>query len=617
MGSSRSKKAIRLDSSKKTALKNRYERVFEERNRALRVLYDTAVQLENDDKIFSLLCNNLKTVTGAQLCMLTSFKPSNSTAITEAIAVEDSISKHKSHFTRKHIKLPKAIVKLLSIERIRQFDKKCLSLRKLFPDEYAAIDPLTENFYCISSVRNNELVAIAIIKLPSTIKLKLKDIIETYMNCAGMAIQRIHAQEALIVSREALRKAEEKSRRTLENCGVCMCEIDLNYTILNYNKYLLSLVGLDGEKLPRIKCYKLFKSHLCRTVQCPLKRMKKERVRIEAEMVWKNPGTGKEIYGAVIATPILENGQLTGIIEAVQDITLRKQMEHELKKSYESIKEQSEILEHTQAQLVQTAKMSAIGTLAAGIAHEFNNILCIISGYVQYWKNTHGIEAVLQTIPLITKAVTRGQQINKALMEFSRDEEEVIREFYLNVADSLNNNITIMEEYFNQHGLSIEKQFDDVPLLACTTKQLPQVFMNIMENARDAMIEKSGEKKLTITLQLCKYGGRCELFDKSKKVTCRSSLGCIWVTFSDTGIGMSEKIKEKIFDPFFTTKGILADGNVSKPGTGLGLTISHAIIRRHNGEIYVESEQGKGTSVFVRIPLSGKQRYHSSEKTTS
>ncbi len=233
-------------------------------------------------------------------------------------------------------------------------------------------------------------------------------------------------------------------------------------------------------------------------------------------------------------------------------------------------------------QLVRSDRLAAIGKLASGIAHEINNPLAVISEKAGWMgdllteedvKNSPNYSELFKSTQDIKKHVQRGKKVISRLMGFARKEEMA----YKNV--DINSVLDETHDFLNKkamfRNIALMKEFQpDLPSIVTDGAQLQQVFINIVNNAIDA-INKDGVIRLITKAQDC---------------------GVI-VSISDTGPGMPEKIKKKIFDPFFTTK-------LVGKGTGLGLSTSYSIVEKLCGRLTVESEVDKGTTFHIKLPPS-------------
>lgn len=296
-------------------------------------------------------------------------------------------------------------------------------------------------------------------------------------------------------------------------------------------------------------------------------------------------------------------------------------------------------LQRTQAQLIQTEKMSSLGQLVAGVAHEINNPIGFIYSNVHHAKEyteclmrmvclyqQHCPESIaeiaaesekieldylLEDLPKVFNSMQQGAErvrdIVLSLRNFCRLDEAQMKQ--VNIHDGINNTIMLLQSQLKgkpgQEAIAIHKEYGDLPLVQCYPGQLNQVFMNILVNAIYAIIEwnkhediddksqnesQLGEPKdLHTNTQSSIYAIRiCTELIEGKKVIIR---------ISDNGPGMTEDVRKRLFDPFFTTKPV-------GKGTGLGLSISYEIVvNQHGGELKCFSEPGKGTEFAIEIPL--------------
>ncbi len=239
------------------------------------------------------------------------------------------------------------------------------------------------------------------------------------------------------------------------------------------------------------------------------------------------------------------------------------------------VKERTKELTEMQSHLIQSEKLASLGKLAAGIAHEINNPLGGILIYSHLTlEDMEKDNPQYENLKKIVKETTRCKDIVKGLLEFARprDPEMILTD----INETVEKSLSIMERQALFQNISLRKKYtDDLPKIVADAAQLQQVFMNIIINAAEAM---DGIGTLSIETSL---GGNGESID---------------VEFTDTGHGIREEDKKRLFEPFFTTK------QVGK-GTGLGLAISYGIIRKHRGTIKVKSQEGKGSTFTVMLPV--------------
>ena len=329
-----------------------------------------------------------------------------------------------------------------------------------------------------------------------------------------------------------------------------------------------------------------------------------------------------DIYFENQATPIKdENGKIIGIIGIATDMSERKQAEIEQAKLYNQSQRKAQQLEvalqelqQTQAQLIQTEKMSSLGQLVAGIAHEINNpvnfiyanltyaeeyianLLRLVELYRQHYpqsvseicKETQAIDFdfIKNDLPKLLASMMMGsdriRQIVLSLRNFSRLDEADMKA--VDIHDGIDNTLLLLQNRLKAKSeypeIEIIKEYGDLPLVECYAGQLNQVFMNLLTNAIDALEESPFTKK-------------------QPKILIHTSLKDerVFISITDNGIGMSQDINKRLFDPFFTTKPV-------GKGTGMGLSISYQIIvQKHCGQLMCISAPGEGAEFLIVIPL--------------
>ncbi|MFL5801174.1 MAG: sensor histidine kinase [Roseiflexaceae bacterium] len=234
-------------------------------------------------------------------------------------------------------------------------------------------------------------------------------------------------------------------------------------------------------------------------------------------------------------------------------------------------------LHRKQAELIQSSKMAAVGTFAAGIAHEFNNLLAGMLGHAELGHRIADIEEKNRSLEVVIQSCQRGRSITKGLLTFARRQDH--KRQLADLTEAINETLMLVEVDLRKSQIAVVRQLELVSPTICDLGQLSQVVLNLVTNARDAMKPQGG----TLTIGLREHDGAIE------------------ISVIDTGTGIPEQIRDKIFEPFVTTKGAL--GGSQTPGTGLGLSVSYGIVRDHGGEILVASEVGRGTTMTVRLPV--------------
>jgi two-component system NtrC family sensor kinase len=228
-----------------------------------------------------------------------------------------------------------------------------------------------------------------------------------------------------------------------------------------------------------------------------------------------------------------------------------------------------------QEELAQSKKIASLGELVSGVAHELNNPLTVVMGYSQILSaerdlsGNHG-----EMAQKVFDAATRSKKIVDNLLAFARKKKPEKR--MVNVNDLMENTLLLREHNFTVHNIRVTRNYaEDIPAIQGDETQLQQVFLNLINNAYDALHGTNGG-----TFEVRTYA--------------RS--GNVIVEVTDNGRGVPESLREKIFDPFFTTK------EVGK-GTGLGMSLSYGIMKEHGGKIYLDSTYDHGARFVIEIPL--------------
>lgn len=358
---------------------------------------------------------------------------------------------------------------------------------------------------------------------------------------------------------EALKASEEKFRRVIETSPVAIWSQSADQT----ETYVMSpamekITGYTPDEF--IKNPKMWHSilhqddkekyfqHLTKLLD------DKESQAFELQVTHKDGLV--RIVSIFISPGFDDHGNIVRMDGVVMDITEKKMLEN---------------------QIAQSEKMAAIGILAAGVAHEFNNLLGGIMGNLSFAQSfPDNIDTSRKSIDESMKATEQATELVQSLLSYSRREDVIRAE--VRILEILDDIIRLVGEELKIKGIKLDKNFQKVPEIKGSPSQLQQVFLNILINAIHAVGE-----------------------DGVISINAWSDDNKIFIKFSDNGVGIKKENISKIFDPFYSTKGVWGDNGVK--GTGLGLSISYNIIKAHNGDIMFESKPGAGTDVRVMIPI--------------
>lgn len=373
------------------------------------------------------------------------------------------------------------------------------------------------------------------------------------------------------MAEDKLLAEEARLRQVIESApdGIV---ISRNGIILEANPAAASMLGFEAkEQLVGVSLYSLMSTGDTRTM--------KDRVvagqqgaKLSPHIYQAKRTDGSHVVAEITSVPYEFNGE-HAVMGFARDITDRARL---------------------QQQLAQTERLASIGTLAAGVAHEINNPLTVMTLGLEALglrvkKSSSRIEErayadMLEIIEELRGGVERVASIVRELKNFSRSDNESVGP--TDIVTVLASAIRLTAHQI-RHRARLSTEYGEVDLVIGDPRRLEQVFINLLMNAAQAMPEGNSENRIDVR-------------------TYRAPDGRVGIDVRDNGIGISEENLKRIFDPFFTTKAV-------GEGTGLGLSITHEIIKRFGGDITFESERGKGTTVCVLLPISADQ--HSSAET--
>jgi signal transduction histidine kinase len=279
---------------------------------------------------------------------------------------------------------------------------------------------------------------------------------------------------------------------------------------------------------------------------------------------------GLEIFASQAAAAI-ENARLFAQTQAALNA---------LQQAHERQAQLFEDIRRTQAELITASKLAAVGTLAAGVAHEFNNLLAGMHGYAELGQTGTQLEKD-EALEIIRRTCQRGVQITRSLLTFARQgdgKRELAR-----IDEIAEGALQLISWDLSKAGVKVVRDFRSAALIWADSGQIMQVALNLLTNARDAMQPGGG----TVT------------------VATREEDSWVELAVEDTGSGIPNEIREHIFEPFVTTKGPLGGSTVA--GAGLGLAVSYGIVQSHEGQLLVESAVGQGSRFSVHLPRGAGQ----------
>ncbi len=367
------------------------------------------------------------------------------------------------------------------------------------------------------------------------------ELLETVSDYVGIALENAQLYQSLEQKASEYQSLKDFSENIIESINVGVVVEDVDGRIVGWNRALERLTGLHRNAALRRRTELLIPKDFLQRLS-------------EHKHLYRQQWNGLMVNFS--ATSLVDKSGLTrGTLIIIDDITGRVRLED---------------------QLIQNEKLTSIGLLAAGVAHEVNTPLAVISNYSQMLrKEISSEDPRYKLLDKITKQTFRASEIVNGLLNFSRTSATEFAE--IDIHQIINETLSLLDHQFKAARIMVERRLDaEYPITFGNAGQLQQVFLNLFVNARDAMAD----------------GGVLEIGTKSFESK-------IEVTVLDTGTGISHENIKKIYDPFFTTKAV-------GKGTGLGLSVSYGIVQEHAGNISVESAPGRGTSFKLEFPLVRK-----------
>jgi PAS domain S-box-containing protein len=426
------------------------------------------------------------------------------------------------------------------------------------PDAQATIAKLDLNYYIPCRAQHKTIGFLGLGKTVDGDFLSSEDVelLETLSGYLGIAVQNARLYASLEQKVAEYERLKDFNENIVESINVGVLAVDLADRVESWNSQMEVMYALPRWQALAKPLSEIFPpsfvEEFYRVRQSPgIHNLYKFRL--------STPAGENRIINVAIAPLVSRKFHVIGRLIIMDDITERVELE---------------------SQLSQADKLSSIGLLAAGVAHEVNTPLAVISSYAQMLsKQLQGDAQKASLMEKITRQTFRASEIVNNLLNFSRTSGTEFGEVDVNkvILDTL----ALLEHQFKTSRVRVQDELSDhLPPIQGNAGRLQQVFLNLFLNAKDAMAEGG-------TLQISTTNG-----------------DAVSVRVSDTGSGIPQEHIQRIYDPFFTTKSAPREGQGK--GTGLGLSVTYGIIQEHSGKIRVESSPGEGTTFYLDFPMTRK-----------
>ncbi len=442
-----------------------------------------------------------------------------------------------------------------------------------------AIAALDLTYYLPCAVRGRTIAFLGVSRTDKGDFLSSDDLnlLVTVSNYIGIAIENASLYRSLERKMAQYERLKEYSENIVESINVGILAADLDDRVESWNSRIEELTGIPRDEAIGRRLEELFPADLVEQLTAM---RGEEGIQHIYKFELRQPPPAN-----IIELPVGGNGHAGGQTppdagaehETIVNIAVAPLVSKDLAQIgrliiFDDITERDEL----ERRLVQADKLSSIGLLAAGVAHEVNTPLAVISTYAQMLaKQVSGDDQKSRLLDKIAKQTFRASEIVNSLLNFSRTSPTAFDEVDLNRI--IQESLVLIEHQMEKAGVRVQLDLEEqTPPVKGNSGKLQQVFLNLFLNARDAM---GGGGTLT--------------------VRSRNQGGAVAVEVIDTGHGIAPENLGRIFDPFFTTK-------AGRKGTGLGLSVTYGIVREHNGNIEVDSQPGEGTRFHLEFPLVRK-----------
>ncbi len=464
-----------------------------------------------------------------------------------------------------------------------------------------------ENMILVPMITDNFRTGVTVLLTPAGIAEftpQIFRLLETLSSHYAVYVELATQHESLARERKELETMHNYLDRILENLSVGIIVLDEHQKISVINRAAEMIFDIKADEERGRSLEHVFSGETLNDFQQVLERVWEGETVIDYETSFEH--TGGVVFDLALTPSVVrdKNKRPMGTVIICRDLFTSEEMNRLLQNEETrraELKDLHEELLRTRDTLVRADRLTGIGKMAAGMAHEINNPLGTISGYIQMLQMEIGEQGEQSDyLKFIKSEVERIREIVKKMLDFARYKSETGTDEFVavDVNETLNTTIDLMDKQIRDSHTSVEKELTGEPtVIQGAQPELQQIFINLILNALQAM-ENGGELRISTQAYELEDTVKKDWAKQAQTRKLSDADGIVVIQFADTGTGIRKESLKHLFEPFYTTK-------EQGQGSGLGLSVTYGIVERHGGTIDVKSEWRRGSTFTIKLPLSG------------
>lgn len=427
-------------------------------------------------------------------------------------------------------------------------------------------------------------------------------LLETLSSHYAVYVELATQHDSLKKERKELEAMHNYLDRILENLSVGIIVLDSHRKISVINRAAEMIFGIEADQEKGRRLEDVFSGEILDDIRQVLERVWNGETVIDYETSFEH--NGGVVFDLALTPSVVRDKNKTpmGTVIICRDLFTSEEM-NRLRQNEETrraeLKDLHEELLRTRDTLVRADRLTGIGKMAAGMAHEINNPLGTISGYIQMLEMEIGKQGEpADYLMFIKSEIERIREIVKKMLDFARYKSESGTDEFVavDVNETLNTTIDLMDKQIRDSNVCLEKDLTDEPtVIQGAQPELQQIFINLILNALQAM-KNGGELRISTQVYELEDSVKKDWVKQVQTRKLADACGIAVIQFADTGTGIRRESLKHLFEPFYTTR-------EQGQGSGLGLSVTYGIVERHGGIIDVDSEWRKGTTFTIKLPL--------------